>query len=219
MKKYFFLLALLLLTTSLAFSQELYKKMTVFELADQADLILVGKITEVKGGNLKLDVEKVVAGNYDEPQISVRRFKNYKTVKRWAKYAVKETLFLFLTQEESDWKILGFGGEGEKLVEAADVYLDSRGEGVKNRFSYYDRLIEGNIYAEKVPRAEFEAAVAGIRDCIAVGYKEVITKDGDAWKEPIVTFSCDESATDAYRSQSWVHDELAKQAMKAVAEE
>jgi hypothetical protein len=219
MKKYLTLVTFLLLTFSLGYSQELYRKMTVYELSADADLILIGKITEVKGGNIMLDVQKVLAGDYSDSNITVKRFKNYKTVKRWSKYAEKETLFLFLEQDGDAWKIMGLGGEGEKLVEAADVYLDSRGEGVKNRFSYYNRLIEGNIYAEKVPLADFESAVTGIRDCIGLSYKEIFTKDGEAWKEPIVKFSCDDAALDEYRSKSYVHDELVKQAMKAVPEE
>jgi hypothetical protein len=216
MKKYSSLLILLLITAATTFGQ--YRKANVYELAVDADLILRGTITEVKGGNITLAVDGIVAGEYADASITVKRFKNYKLVKRWGKYMEKEELFLFLQQDGSDWNIMGLGGEGEKLIEAAEVYLDSRGEGVKNRFSYYDRLVEGNIYAEKVPLAEFEAAVEDIRDCIDLTWKEVVTKDGEAWKEPIVKFSCDDKALDAYRAQSWVHDEMLKTAEKAVAE-
>lgn len=216
MKKYSTLLILLLITAASTFGQ--YRKMNVYELAVDADLVVRGTITAVKGGNITLSVDGVVAGEFSDASITVKRFKNYKLVKRWGKYSEKEQLFLFLIQDGSDWKIMGLGGEGEKLIEAADVYLDSRGEGVKNRFSYYDRLVEGNIYAEKVPLPEFEAAVKGIRDCIDLSYKEVVTKDGESWKEPIVKFSCDGSALDTYRSESWVHDEIVKTAEKAVAE-
>lgn len=216
MKKLSSLLLLLLITAATTFGQ--YRKMNVYELAVDADLILRGTITEVKGGNITLSVDGVMAGDFADASITVKRFKNYKLVKRWGKYTEKEQLFLFLEQDDSEWKIMGLGGEGEKLIEAADVYLDSRGEGVKNRFSYYDRLVEGNIYAEKIPLEEFGAAVTDIRDCIDLSYKEVVTKDGEAWKEPIVKFSCDGKALDAYRAQSWVHDEILKTAEKAVAE-
>jgi len=54
---------------------------------------------------------------------------------------------------------------------------------------------------------------------VDLSYKEVTTKGGEAWKEPVVQFSCDESALDAYRSSSWVHNEIAEHAMKAVPTE
>jgi hypothetical protein len=217
MKKYAILFVILLIGATGSYGQ--YRKMHIYQLAAESDLILRGTITEVKGGSITLAVDAVVAGQYSDPTITVNRFKNFKLVKRWGKYMEKESVFLFLKKDGEEWNIVGEGGEGEKLIEASDVYIDSRGEGVKNRFSYYDRLVEGNIYAEKIPLAEFEAAVGAIGKCIDLTYKEVIAKTGEPYKEPIVHFSCDDKTLDSYRAQSWVHDEILKAAENAVPAE
>lgn len=213
MKKRFSLL-LIALCMAVAVSAQEYRKLHVYELAIGADLIVKGKITESKGGNFKVEISGVVAGNYEGSSILVKRFKNYKTVKRWGKYLVDEEVFLFLKEGEDRYEIMGLGGEGEKLIMANEVFLDSRGEGIKNRFGYQAMLIEGNIYAEKLPLEDFEAAVKGMRACFSLRYKETFTKDGDAWQEPITTQICDDKALDQYRSTSWVHEEMTKHAEK-----
>lgn len=208
---------LFLMVASLTFGQ--YRKMDVYELALAADLIVHGTITESKGGMFTVDIEGVNAGAYNDSQITVKRFKNWKTVKRWGKYVPKEAVMLFLKLEDGNYTILGEGGEGEKLIMAGDIYLDSRGGALKNQFGYHARLLEGNIYAEKVPLEEFKDAVSGIRDCFKVQYEtKVDKKTQEEFQSPYATSTCEAATLDEYRGKSWVHDKVAQQAEKAVKE-
>ncbi|HHG85471.1 MAG TPA: hypothetical protein ENJ82_12060 [Bacteroidetes bacterium] len=214
MKQRWPILLIALLIASSSFGQ--YRKMQVFELAAGADLIVKGKISLIKGGYFTLDIKEVLAGDYKGSEVKIKRFKNYKGVKRWAKYQEDEDLFLFLRKGGTSFEIMGLGGEGEKLIMANEVFLDSRGEGVKNRFGYQPMLLQGNIYAEKLDLPDFEDAVRGFRACFSVSYKEVITKDGEAWKEPLTQKICEDKELDTYRAKSWIHDTMAQHAEKVL---
>ncbi len=212
--KHLLLIAFALLLASPVAAQ--YRKMHAFELSCAADLIVQGKISDQDPLNFVVEISKVHAGSYADKTISVPKFRNTKVAKRWGKYTVGEEVLLYLRNDNGHYHILGEGGEGEKLIVGAETCIDSRGEGLKNRFGYHQVSPTVNIYAEKVPTAEFLAATAEIRNCYTLSYVERETAEGTKAQFPVVASKCDDKAKDAFRSTSWLHDVMAEQAETAV---
>ena len=208
--KHLLLIAFALLLASPLAAQ--YRKMHVYELACAADLILQGKLSDQDPLNFVVEVSKVHAGSFAEKTITVAKFRNTKVSKRWGKYTLGEEVLLYLRHDNGHYHILGEGGEGEKLIVGEEICIDSRGEGLKNRFGYHQVNATVNIYAEKVPTAELLAASAEVRNCYQLSYVERETAVGIKAQFPVVKSACDDKAKDAFRSTSWVHDVVAEQA-------
>lgn len=212
MKKTYFLSVICLFFSFSLWGQT--NKTEVAELAGSAELILKGSISSTKGFNFIIEIGEVIAGDFSESSITVRKYKNFKAVKRWGKYQVREDVLVFLKKNGENWELLGSKGEGEKLIMADAIYLDSRGGAVVNRFQYHSMLLGGNIYAEKVDLANFIAAVKDFRELFAVSYEEVTDKEGNTRMEARYTYSGDDAALDEFRAKSDVHNRLATDAGK-----
>lgn len=212
--KYILLIVVSMLVASPLAAQ--YRKMQVYELSCAADLIVQGKISDQDPLNFVVTVGKVHAGTFSDATISVPKFRNTKVAKRWGKYTLGEEVLLYLRNDNGHYHILGEGGEGEKLIVGAETCIDSRGEGLKNRFGYHAVSPTVNIYAEKVPTAELLAASAEVRSCYQLSYVERETAEGQKAQFPVVQSKCDDKAKDALRSTSWVHETVVTQAEEAI---
>lgn len=200
MKKLFALLSLLLAGFS---AQAQYMKMDIWELAGTADLVLYGKISQAQQGlpKVTLEITEVIAGTFAEGTIDLDKFINTKFAKRWGKYIEGEMVVVFLKEADGKYKIMGKGGEGEKLVMGEDIYLDGRGGAVFNKFTYYPLLTTGQIYAEKVLLEDFKTAVKGYKKCFEIVYKEEVVKDFEEMQMVAYTKQiCGDIGLDEYRN-------------------
>lgn len=186
-------------------------KATLVELYGAADAVVVAEINSVKGGNFQASVNEIWKGEPGK-EVGVAKYRNTKTAKRWIKYATGERVLLFLKKDGNSWEILGENGEGEKLMMMDKVYLDSRGTGVWNRFSYFPVVDDATIYAEEVVPADLKAALIGVAGCYSIGYSEGEDKEGNPIQEVYSTRSCGEEGLDALRSLSDMANELTDQA-------
>jgi hypothetical protein len=193
-----------------------YRKMQVYELSCAADLIVQGKISNQDPLNFVVEVSNVHVGSYADKTISIVKFRNTKVAKRWGKYTLGEEVLLYLRNDNGHYHVIGEGGEGEKLVVGAETCIDSRGEGLKNRFGYHAVSPTTNIYAEKVPTPELLAASIAVRGCYQLKYVERETPEGQKVQFPVVQTTCDDKAKDELRSASWVHETVVNQAETAI---
>lgn len=190
--------------------------MELYELNSMADLVLRGTVTSIKGKNFSIKVEEVVAGEFSEDEISVEKAKNTPTAKRWGKYVTDEAVLLFLVKDGENWKVLGESGEGEKLVVGTEAFLDSRGGGIKNKFSYHQINPTVNIYAEKVDLNGLCQALKDTKNCFNIVLVEEKDRTGnpftERYSEPSAEFN--EAASDKMRSKSEFHESIIATALE-----
>jgi hypothetical protein len=184
-------------------------KMEIFELSASADVILTGKIKMLDSKIFVLEVDQVIAGEYTDPTIKVERFHNTKTAKRWGKYVLAETMMLWLKKGEGGmYKIVGENGEGEKMLFAGDVYLDSRGGGLKNTFGNHAPYPGSAVYAEKVNAETFIAAVKDTRDAFGLEIEEKKGPTGEVMQKRFAVKKWEDKQFDEVRSRGWMHDNI-----------
>lgn len=218
-------IAVLALFTAIAVKAQDYTKMHIWELAGTADVVLTGTVGYAKGLNVEFNVDKAIIGEYNEGILNFKGSKGYKTFKRHGKYVEGEQLLLFLKNGESGLELMGQAGEGEKLIMGDKIYLDSRGEGVFNKFQYYklavadEKAREKNldrIYAEEMVLQEFIDAVSAYPGCFSVGYEPRTNKMGEVYDAPYAEQKCDEKALDEYSFINLASRKLAEESLKAV---
>lgn len=189
-------------------SQAQTAKWELYELNAAAELVVTGKVSLLEGKNLTLAIDQVVAGSYSEKTIVVKRFVNTKTAKRWGKYVQGEELMLWLQQVEGVWQIVGENGEGEKLLFNGEVYLDSRGGGLKNSFGNHAPYPQLSIYAEKVKAEELIAAVKDTRDCFGLDIVEAKSPEGEVMYKRFAVKKLEDKQYDDIRGRGWMQELL-----------
>jgi hypothetical protein len=204
MKKTVALTFLMLICMAIGHAQT--AKMEVFELNAQADIVLTGKITLLDAKNFTVGVEQVLAGDFSDKTVVVERFHNTKTVKRWGKYLQGELVMLWLKNDAGTYKIVGENGEGEKLVFNGEVYLDSRGGGLKNTFGNQAPYPTLNIYAEKVKADDFFAAVKDTKGCFSLDIEEKKSPTGEVMYKRFAVKKLEDKQYDDIRGRGWMHD-------------
>jgi hypothetical protein len=194
-----------------------YIKKHIWEMAGTADLIITGKISAVKGNDISLQIADVVTGDKPEGDFSYAAFRTLKSAKRWGKYVVGEEVLLFLQKDGDKFKIMGDAGEGEKLIMNGKIYLDSRGEAVFNKFTYFP-LPGGktSIYAEELDLAEFKEAVKLYPNCFSVGHEPRQDKMGAMYEGAFAEPKCDDKEQTRYRLVNLIADKLTDESLKAV---
>lgn len=195
-------------------SAQTHKPMEIVELAANATAVVRGEVKEIKGSSLILKVDYCMIGDVGG-ELEVKRFKNTKVAKRWGKYEAGQKLLLFLTDENGKLAIMGINGEGEKFVMGDDVYLDGRGGGVLNRYSYTD-VPGGRIYAEKVALDEFEEAITGLRKAYSVSYDAVTNNANETTLFPRAKVICEETELEEFRTSTNVAMKLVEKSNKLV---
>jgi hypothetical protein len=206
MKKAVFLVLISLFCFGFGMAQT--AKMEVFELNAQADLILTGKIKMLDSKIFVLEIDQVIKGDYTLPTIKVARFHNTSKAKRWGKYVLSETMMLWLKRDGDIATILGENGEGEKMLFAGDVYLDSRGGALKNTFGNHAPYPGSAIYAEKVNAGEFISAVRDTKDAFTLDIEEKKSPEGAVTYKRFAVKQLEDAAYDDIRSRSWMHENI-----------
>jgi hypothetical protein len=204
MKKTLSLLLILLVVCTAASAQT--RKWEIYELNAAADLVLRGKISALTGSTYTFEISNVVAGAYSEKDITIQRFKDTKTVKRWGKYVVGEEMLVFIKKEGDLYHVLGDNGEGEKFIYGVEIYLDGRGGALKNTYGYHAVNAKLNIYSEKAMVAEFVTAIKDTKSCLTIELFEKERNTGEILKDRFYIKNCDDKTLDELRSRSWIHD-------------
>jgi hypothetical protein len=86
------------------------------ELIVRADVCLVGEIVEVSADTVQVEVEQLGFGELPGGHLKVRRFKDWRSARRWAPYEVGQRCLYFLSPSSvfsSQYRILGTHCEGE----------------------------------------------------------------------------------------------------------
>lgn len=216
MKKLLLLSFLFVAFSSMIQAQD-YVKKHIWEMAGSADLVVTGKIAAIKGNLITLEVKDVILGEKPAGDVQFTAFRVYKLAKRWGKYLIGEEVFMFLQKDEDRYKIMGTAGEGEKLIMGDKVYLDSRGEGVFNKFNYFPLPSgKGSIYAEEVAISELTEAVKAYPNCFTVGHEPRQDKMGAMYEGAYAESKCDDKNLTRYRLVNLLADKLTDESLKAV---
>ena len=211
-----------LLLIALAFGSlhsQIQLRQEIVELACNADVVVRGKIADVKSFDFEFTPTATILGEKVTGPISVKRFRNTKTAKRWGKYLDGEELLLFLKQDGDKYEILGVNGEGEKLIFGSNIYLDSRGGAAFARYEYHQPDAKTRIYAEKAPLADFLAALPPLRACYEIGYDEKANRTGELELHAFAKRVCSDADFDATQAMSDVALRLIEKAERLVKEE
>lgn len=215
MKKIALLAVLCFLT--LGIQAQDYIKKQIWEMTGTADLIVVGKISAVKGNDITLQPTQIVSGDKPEGDFSYAAFRTLKSAKRWGKYLVGEEVLLFLQKDGDKFKIMGDAGEGEKLVMNGKAYLDSRGDAIFNKFNYFP-LPSGkgtSIYAEELDLNELVEAIKAYPTCFEVGHKPRQDKMGAMYEGAYAVPKCEDKEMTRLRLVNLIADKMVDQSLAA----
>lgn len=188
---------LLILTPALGAPAASYVRYRTFELAGEADVVLVGTISSVSRKTFELEVERVIAGGDAPRAIAIERFEDWMCARRWDEYRRGQRVLLFLWRPTSKGKpftILGAGGEGEMPLLGDDVLV--RGYRVRG---YPDGSypVDGvEVEGASVALSELAHAVTGFRSTF--GRREA----GRTLRGQRVWHPLDPDVLEAYRSSS-----------------
>jgi hypothetical protein len=194
-----------------AFAQN--RRLELYEVNEGAEILVKGKITGFQGKYFTLEVQNAFRGDVSG-SIQVEKFKNNANAKRWGKYLEGEEVLLFLNANEGHYSIVGENGEGEKLVLGNDLYLDSRGGGIKNSFGYHQVNPTLNTYAEKVELDQMVQALKDTKGLFEVATAEAKDQMGNPYIDRWSQRKAEEAAIDAFRGISSYHEQLIKMAEK-----
>lgn len=133
----------------------------------QADLIVYGKIDSLTDHTFYLKNTKFVGCDTVKKELEVIQFKNWTCAARWVKYEKGQEVFLLLQKDQSKWRIMGAGDEGEMPIENDSVNVKwtslSSGE-------YLDKadvlvLSSGKLYGKRFDLTTFIYGISLIRKC------------------------------------------------------
>lgn len=203
------ILLVLLTIVSARSAEAKFSPLSLSSLVGGADLVIVGRISEVRADTFMAQVLIVVAGDFQKRQIEVRRFRDWTCGRRWAKYAAGQQVILFLTGDvsagEHVWRIMGSGGEGEMSIEGTDVFPR-----VPVSAAWSSKRNEA-YYGPRVQRVMLETLVAVIHDhrkCFE------FTTQGGRWGAVGLEITCDEKQLDQVRNRSELHTFLVNETLK-----
>lgn len=179
-------------------------------LIEQSELIISGKVKEVKDSTFIFAINDTIKGTPDNSEIEVikfipRRFDGPREVP----YKKGQSFMLFVSKEEDDsnkfWRIRGIAGEGEVPVENGYVYFKAWNikESAYNHYKVHGK----ERWIQRYPETVFKNAVGTYLDCFT-------------WKlvegEWIPEQTCTESAVNEYRSESIIHSYLVLETLKRI---
>lgn len=212
MKHIFLIIATVFITSGLLSAQtKNLDKLRTVELIYFSDLMATGKITNAKGLNFEVELTQVLKGEDPGGAITISKFKNIGSKKRWDKYKEGQEVLLFLTKDGDKYKIMGSGGEGEQLIVGEDAYMDARGTGMMNRMSYF--TVEGKrFYAEKLPKKDLLDALANYSPLYELAYVTVTPRKNGQDMESYEAVTAKQVGTDEavyeYSLKSELHEKL-----------
>lgn len=183
-----------------------------FELAGASDLIVTGKIIELRENTFLLLIEKIVAGEYLGKTIEITKFQDWPCASRWKPYAINQREIAFLWRVPDKNKdeypaplaLLSAGAEGEWEIIGKSVYS------LGFRVPGFDASEETEHPGQELNIDVLMDAIKGFRKCFSVIYK---TDSEDPWN-PMIGVKCSGEEILAYKDKSVVHQYLAETALE-----
>ena len=188
-------------------------------LVGMADLIAIGEVTEVGDSTFTFNVDEFLFNKYSSSSLIISKFTPSKFYNpRPLAYSAKQRFVLFLSKPQQDniqfpWSIIGYTGEGEMPIEDGFVYFEgSFIIGLERK--QYD--IQGvSRILQRFNLDDFEDAVIYYRTCFTWKLVEYIKnkKKRTRW---IPSTKCSNALIKNYQEKSWLHEYLAKKAIKQI---
>jgi hypothetical protein len=154
-----------------------YISLSFSALAQEAEVIALGKIVRVDESTYDLDIEQVIALERRLPwipsRLKVLRFRNWTCAARWSEYKAGQRLLVFLAKDrECDcWAAIGAGNEGEMPVENRRVYTSQVGS-VSRSYVVYGSPYLGSA----IP---LDHAIEAVKHKVEPDPKRVLVDTGD----------------------------------------
>jgi hypothetical protein len=184
-----------------------YRRLSLPELSLRADLVVAGRITEVRPTTYVFEIETIVAGTSEARSLEIVQFRNWKCARRWTTYAVGQRLLVFLAKKESSpenprWKVLGSGCEGEMPIIDELVYVVTGPRPGWAKWTRYKNVYAGHLRAYNEHLETFSSAIRGLRTCFVL--EEI---DGSPY--PGIGQQCDDTVLGSYSREARMHKFLA----------
>lgn len=179
--------------------------MPLGKLIGTADAIIIGSISKIDDTTFTLEVKDTLAGKPEGGLLEIAKFVAPVENPRWADYAKGQRLAVFLVKgshlplrlkyQLSDWKILGWLGEGEIALEGSYAYFHRRF--ITTLQPDYYSFHGQTSYLQRIKRDTLVDAIRGYRACF--DWTERVLKEG----RPVLT--CSPAALSVYRERSPLH--------------
>ncbi|MBT8204255.1 MAG: hypothetical protein KJO20_02650 [Eudoraea sp.] len=177
MKKLIFLLILLSTSTIKAD----YVPPSLNELILKADKILYGELVCVDESVIEVSVYNSILHN--SKSITIVKFKEWNSGKRWMEYEVGDTSLFYLKIKNGHYRPMGVGNEGELPIQNAKIYVHASTistAGYVGQFDRSEQQMEDNGYNNPyngyvMDLNDFWQATAVIKKC----FKSEVNKTGN----------------------------------------
>ncbi len=188
-------------------------------LIGMADLVVIGKVTEIGDSTFKFHVDEFLLNKYSSDLLIVRKFIHSKFDEpRPLPYATKQSFALFLTKPEQDnpphpWNIIGYTGEGEMPIENGFVYFEGSYLQELERKPYEVQGVSRNLQRFRLP--DFKDAVQNYGECFSWRLVEYIknNKKRERWQP---SKKCPDATVNTYQAKSWIHEYLVQETLKII---
>ncbi len=194
-----------------------YEPVPLAKLIGISELIATGYISKIIDSNYVFVLKEILSGKITEKSITVNQYFPSKFEgKRRIPYAINQSYILFLQtskKNKEQYSIIGYGGEGEMLIENGFVYfMGIIIEGLEK--TTYE--VQGkNCYAQRFDFENFKNAVSNYSKCFKWQIREEI-KNNKSKKRWVPSLNCSQDAINDYKSKSWIHQYLVQQTQKNI---
>lgn len=190
------------------FAFALYAPPDLEDLIGYSDLILLGEITDVKQSTFVLRIEEVLAGDFQAPQIEIKKFKDWTCSRRWTAYSVGQREIVFLEKNSNQqnakkldqYVLRSAGSESEWPVDNELAYTHGYGLWEGSRDVSY-----GTMHAPAVKQSEVLSAIRDYRKCFKMA--KMKPNSGRVDKIEVI---CSPEALSRYESSSEFHKVLSE---------
>jgi len=186
-----------------------FQPLTLPELFEKSDLIVLGVIESFDDNNFTLRQTEVYFGNVGSTPIRVKKYMDWPGGLRWSSYRTGQSVLLFLSRPTTDdgiagepWRIRGLGGEGEMPIDDRAIFV--HGVNLKDFKRQRHQIENSTLYSYRFETRIFTSALKGYLRC----YVGATTGKSD---ESGGTVSrCSDQERLIYRESSRLHWFLAK---------
>lgn len=191
-----------------------FQPLTLPELFETSDLIVLGVIESFDDNNFTLRQTEVYFGNVGSTPIRVKKYVDWPGGLRWSSYRTGQSVLLFLRRSTKDesiadepWRIRGLGGEGEMPIDDRDIFV--HGVNLKDFHRQRHQIENSTLYSYRFETRIFTSALKGYLRCY-VGTTIGKSDDSDGAVD-----RCSDRERLIYRMSSRLHCFLAKSREKS----
>ncbi len=188
-------------------------------LVGTADLVLVGRLDEVRDGDFRFQIDQSLLNGQQSDSIDVlKRVPLPIFAPRATPYEPHQRFVLFLMRSaesgaDSPWMIVGAAGEGEMPIDDESVYFDTYELGGLEFESHEVHGVVRNT--QRFDLDDFKDAVANYRNCFSWRLEKRIqnNKVRERW---VAARICGDDFMRTYRGKSWIHEYLTQETLRRI---